>query len=824
MARAFLSVFAAVAIFWVSGCGGGSCTPTGTGSTPDTTCTTTTTVTIILHPSAATSVALGGTLQFTADVSGYSNIALSWEVNGVEGGDSTVGTISTSGLYTAPATVPNPATVTVTAISQANTSNEANVSVVIVSGAAVSVAPPAADLLPGKQQQFTATVTGNSNTNVTWLVAGVAGGNSVVGTITAQGLYSAPASLGTAPQSLTVAATTVVDATKTAVASLTLHNNISVGLSPGSATVKTFAQQQFVASVASDTGATFSWNVNGVPGGNATYGTIGDSVDGSGIHHGIYTAPSHVPTTAVSGTNLATGGTRTTPVTVTAVYQADTYFSASAVTTVTSPNQAVQSLPTPLGVSGGNANDTGAGTCCGGTLGSLVSRGGQHYILSNSHVLARTGLGTVGDSIIQPGLFDASCSAAAANTVGTLSQFVDLEAPPASGPVDAALALVSAGKVDASGTILQLGASTTSEGQPTDGAPHAGSGVPPTLYGPDGVTPLRVAKSGRATGLTCSAISAINVTASVTFQRGCGTGPQFQQTYSDLVVVEGGSFSAQGDSGALIVTQDSADPVALLFASSDAASLGAPVSEVLGALADPGTGETPIFVGSSSAHGVAACSLPGAQSLAGASANPVSSVSADDLELAARIRDQNASVLLAYPGVVSLGVGASLDSPAEPALLVIVNPGTRASALPKQVGGVRLRILEQAGSLPPAGILSVSDSQRIMMAQAEIPSTQVLTAAEVARASAAKTDAVAGLLQLSGIQGVGVTASADSPAEAALLVYVVRGSTHAAIPPVVNGVRTAIRASSLFRSGFGSAAGTACAASRRAQPQAQEKR
>jgi len=111
-----------------------------------------------------------------------------------------------------------------------------------------------------------------------------------------------------------------------------------------------------------------------------------------------------------------------------------------------------------------------------------------------------------------------------------------------------------------------------------------------------------------------------------------------------------------------------------------------------------------------------------------------------------------------------------------------------------------------------------------MMAQAEMPDTPALTTAEIARASAAKTDSVAGLMQLSGIQGVGVTASADSAGEAALLVYVVRGATHDAIPRVVNGVRTAIRASSLFRSGFGTAAGTACAVSPGAQPQSQVKR
>jgi hypothetical protein len=58
--------------------------------------------------------------QFTATVSGSTNTQVSWKVNGVAGGSSTTGTINANGLYTAPAAVPNPATVTVSAVSQAD--------------------------------------------------------------------------------------------------------------------------------------------------------------------------------------------------------------------------------------------------------------------------------------------------------------------------------------------------------------------------------------------------------------------------------------------------------------------------------------------------------------------------------------------------------------------------------------------------------------------------------------------------------------------------------------------------------------------------------
>jgi hypothetical protein len=237
-------------------------------------------------------------------------------------------------------------------------------------------------------------------------------------------------------------------------------------------------------------------------------------------------------------------------------------------------------------------------------------RSGQEYILGASHVLARNDDGSVGDTTIQPGLIDSSCSTANTTTVANLSQFVNLESPTTSTPfVDAALAQVISGEVDPSGTILQLG-STSENSLPTDAPPHAGTGVAPSL-GP------AVAKSGPSTGLTCSPITAINGVMTVQYQKGCGTGASFTVTFSDLVLVgipsgsSGQSFSADGDSGSLLVTQATSDPVALLVASSDTDTVAAPVSDVLAALADPSTSEQPVFVGTASTNTVAACSLAG---------------------------------------------------------------------------------------------------------------------------------------------------------------------------------------------------------------------
>src|SRR6266567_8379882 len=59
------------------------------------------TVAVSITPTAA-SVAPAKTVQFAATVTGTSNTAVNWTVNGKKGGSPQVGTINSSGLYTAP--------------------------------------------------------------------------------------------------------------------------------------------------------------------------------------------------------------------------------------------------------------------------------------------------------------------------------------------------------------------------------------------------------------------------------------------------------------------------------------------------------------------------------------------------------------------------------------------------------------------------------------------------------------------------------------------------------------------------------------------------
>jgi len=157
------------------------------------------TVSVTLVPTSAT-VPLSGPQQFAATVTGASNPAVTWQVNNVTGGNSTVGTISSGGLYQAPAALPTSPAVTVTAISDANGSTFASVPVTIAGSGTPTVSVTSTpsgvtNVYTGLAQTFNASVTGETNTAVNWEVGGVAGGNPTLGTITSAGVYTGPAAV-----------------------------------------------------------------------------------------------------------------------------------------------------------------------------------------------------------------------------------------------------------------------------------------------------------------------------------------------------------------------------------------------------------------------------------------------------------------------------------------------------------------------------------------------------------------------------------------------------------------------------------------------------
>jgi len=88
--------------------------------------------TITITPSSAT-VSVGEQQQFTVQVTAHADTSVTWFVNGVQGGNSTFGTIDSAGLYSAPFSVPSPSTVTIRAVSNADSSLFAEAEVTITS-------------------------------------------------------------------------------------------------------------------------------------------------------------------------------------------------------------------------------------------------------------------------------------------------------------------------------------------------------------------------------------------------------------------------------------------------------------------------------------------------------------------------------------------------------------------------------------------------------------------------------------------------------------------------------------------------------------------
>jgi hypothetical protein len=513
-----------------------------------------------------------------------------------------------------------------------------------------------------------------------------------------------------------------------------------------------------VASVPSGTLPALNWSVNGVQGGSASTGTISGS--------GLFTAPSSFP----SGKE----------VTITATSQSNSSVSGS-VTAVIVDNTLSQTPPVKMGTSGGNATDLVNNgktiTCCSGTLGALVSRGGSFFVLSNNHVLDKSDAGSPGQPISQPGLVDSSCSPA--KTVATLTQAGALKptsisttgacagqpAPcgPAPSNVDAAIAQIVAGEVDTSGNILDLGGLSG----------NSIGALPPssTLAVPSGVLTANegVAKSGRRTGLTCSTLQSVSTTVSVQYAASCGGPTAFTATFANQVIINGGNFSAPGDSGSLIVTSDTARPVGLLYGGNNTSSSANPIQDVIGAFTN-GSG-TPSVVGGAD-HSIS-CS---AVANAAAATQSFAALSPQEQQRVSAVRDKNAAALMRDPAITSVTAEASEDSPGE-AALVIETTGATKSPVPAILDNVRTKVVaaRAAGQLP------------------------VIKSQDFDHAKAVKESHVADLMSQGGIQGVGVGRSSDNPAEAAIVIYVISGVSHAPIPATLDGIRTKIVAGDRFR-------------------------
>lgn len=311
---------------------------------------------------------------------------------------------------------------------------------------------------------------------------------------------------------------------------------------------------------------------------------------------------------------------------------------------------------TNFGVSGGNVNDISRLFCCSGTLGSLVTDGTTNYILSNNHVLARSDQASPGEDISQPGLVDNNCQIPPIVADFTV-------APKLGSNVDAAVAQLRLGAMNPLGNIEDVGLPSTSVQAPTVG--------------------LAVAKSGRTTGFTTGSIASINTSVNVQYQAGCGKGKRFVVSYTNQVVINSSTFSAGGDSGSLIVSNDACHhPVALLFAGSSTTTIGNPIVEVLSKVSTS-LGRSLSFVGA-----VCTASVPEQPILDGGQGAP----SSESIERAMKAMRTREDDLMSRPGIIGVGVGSSDIGSTDATIVVYVDASsTLTPNVPKRINGVRVR-------------------------------------------------------------------------------------------------------------------------------------
>ena len=188
------------------------------------------------------------------------------------------GSITATGLYTAPASITSSQTVTVKATSVADPTKSATAAVTLTQLVTISLTPSSVSLLPSQNQTFTATVSGTSNTAVTWSINPGLGGLASSATTA---VYVAPSTALTT-QSVTITATSMADPSKTATAVITLLQAVTVSLSPSTVSLAPSGTQQFTATVLGTSNTAVTWSIN------PSVGTISSA--------GLYTAPSSILT------------------------------------------------------------------------------------------------------------------------------------------------------------------------------------------------------------------------------------------------------------------------------------------------------------------------------------------------------------------------------------------------------------------------------------------------------------------------------------------------------------------------------------------------
>ena len=249
-------------------------------------------VTVTVSPASA-NVLVSATRQFTATVTGSANTSVIWSVNGVDGGSSTAGWITSTGSYQAPATVPSPAIVNVQARNAAEPTSVGVSAVTVVPLPAISSISPS----PLYTGSFTMTVNGSGFQNSAVVKFG---GTSLTTTYVSAAKLTATGTASSISPGIPVTVSNPDGGVSSTVNVAVVNPPVTVTVSPSSATVRVRQTRQFTATVQNSSNQAVTWKVTGIIGGNSTVGTITPS--------GMYTAPNSVPspsTVPVSGESVA---------------------------------------------------------------------------------------------------------------------------------------------------------------------------------------------------------------------------------------------------------------------------------------------------------------------------------------------------------------------------------------------------------------------------------------------------------------------------------------------------------------------------------------
>ena len=260
-------------------------------------------ITVNVSP-ASVPVLLGNPLTFAATVTNTTDKSVSWSVNGIAGGNSSVGTITAAGVYTAPADLPSPVTVQIRATSQADSTKFGTATVTITSDIALALTPNSANVELGATQAFQVSVTssGHPDTAIRWSLSGAAC-STACGTVDPAGKFTAPGILPS-PATATVTAQSVADPSRQVSATVNITSNFTLQLSaPVSVPAGTSATLVSTLTPVSNSNpsAVLSWSLSGPGCSGSSCGVLTISPQqstsgGSITNSATYTAPATAPT------------------------------------------------------------------------------------------------------------------------------------------------------------------------------------------------------------------------------------------------------------------------------------------------------------------------------------------------------------------------------------------------------------------------------------------------------------------------------------------------------------------------------------------------